>query len=79
MPVGNTIIHTAIDNLHNIKTQDYINIHCQGMEIQTTVLIVPNLIYDVILGINTLAKINAIIHFKNNTLALLITQCSLLN
>ena len=38
------------------------------MELETPVLVVKNLIYDIIIGTDTLKKINAIIDFKNNKL-----------
>lgn len=56
-----------MDNLHKIKSQAYLTIHCQGIKIQT-VLNVPNLIYGVILGSDTSAKIKAVIDFENNKL-----------
>lgn len=68
MPVNNTLIHTATDTVSKIIKQTYITIHTADYEIETAALIIPNLIYDVIIGIDTLAKINAVINFKENTL-----------
>ena len=47
----------------------YITISSQGIELETPVLVVKDLIYDVIIGTDTLKNINAIIDFSKNELS----------
>ena len=56
LPINNTTIKTATDELQKVNKQAYVNISSQGMELETPVLIVKNLIYDVIIGTDTLKK-----------------------
>ena len=44
------------------------------MQLEVPILIIKNLIYDVILGIDTLRKINGIINFNNNKLMCMVNN-----
>ena len=64
LPINNTTIETATNEVQKINKQAYITISSQGMELETPVLVVKDLIYDVIIATDTLKKINAIIDFS---------------
>ena len=68
LPVNNTIVTTAIGDLQTICKQVLITICSQGMEMEVPVLIVKGLVYDVILGTDTLRKIHTTVDFTNKTL-----------
>lgn len=68
LPSNNITIRAATNALYKIKSQAYINIKIHDVEFNASVPIVPDLIYDVILGIVTLVKVNAILYFAENTL-----------
>lgn len=59
LPVNNTVIKTTTDEQQRVNKQAFINIVSQGMQLEVSVLIIKNLIYDVILGTDTLKKVNA--------------------
>ena len=68
LPIKNAINKTATDDLQKVNKQAYIIITSEGMQLEMPMLVVKSLIYDIILGTDTLTKINAIIDFKNNKL-----------
>ena len=68
------MVTTTTGHSQTICKQALITIFSQGMEIEVPVLIVKNLVYDIILGTNTLRKIHATIDFANKTL-----KCIILN
>lgn len=51
-----------------IKPQALITIKTKNLIFETTVLLTPNLIYDVIIGTDSLANLNMNINFTKNTL-----------
>ena len=59
------MVTTATADTQIICKQALISIITQGIEIEVTVLIVKNLVYDVILGTDTLRKTHATIDFSN--------------
>ena len=46
--INNTTIKTATDEVQKVNKQANINISSQGIELETPVLVVQNLIYDII-------------------------------
>ena len=68
VPVNNTMVTTATGDTQIICKQALISIITQGIQIEVADLIVNNLVYDVILGTDTLRKIHATIDFSNKKL-----------
>ena len=74
LPVNNTIIKTATNGNQIINRQALVSITTQGVEIEVPVLLIKDLVYDVILGTDTLNKINVVINFNNNTMMCMVNN-----
>lgn len=68
LPSKNISITTANNSQYKVQSQAYINISMQKMEFTACVFVVKDLIYDVVLGIDTLTNIKAIINLEEQTL-----------
>lgn len=65
LPTREIQITTANKSMEKVNHQMYVSITCQGLEIELPVLIVDKLIYDCILGVDALDRLNAVINMKD--------------
>lgn len=74
LPLNNTVITTATGEKQRVSKQVMTKINVQDIEIEITALIVKNLVYDVIVGVDTLRRLQAIIDFNKRQISIVINK-----
>lgn len=73
-PVNNTSINTATNGKESVKKQMLININLDGNNIDIPMLVVPNLVANVLLGIDQLTYLQANLNLKENSMSYCISN-----
>lgn len=74
LPLNNMCVQTAVNTKEKVTKQIFININKDEFNIEIPAIIIKNLIYDAIIGMDQLKNISAILNTQNDTM-----QCEIYN